>query len=175
MKDLDAKAGNTGIVGEYFYRIETREGDDFDTQCRKWVKWQEENLKNAITKLSFPTSPCSLFQAFFDTRFFYFYDPSTPSLCFYSSFGYVITSPVFAFVYQKSCYSVSPQDFGALAVANDVDAGSLEVFYLNQPNDVLNDTTAKQICCYNSNNCNKFYQVRPSDDCAGYRPPRRRK
>ena len=175
MKDLDTKAGNTGIKGDYFYRLETRDGDDFDTQCRKWVKWQEDNLKHAATRLSFPKSPCSLFQASFDSRFFPFNDPSTLNLCFYSSLGYVIRSPVSAFVYQKSCYSVSPQDFAALRLANGVDAGSLEVFYLNRPNDVLDDTTAKEICCYKSSNCDKFYQVRPSDDCAGYCPPRRRK
>lgn len=174
MKDLDTKVGDTGVVGEYFYRIETREGDDFDTQCRKWFKWQEKDIKNAITPLSFPSCPCSIFQADFDSRFFGpIIEPFSPNFCYLSSFPNDITSPVEASVYQKCCYSIFFEDFGALVVSDD--GGSLEVVYSVLPEGELDDITAKQICCYDSNNCDKFYEVRPADNCAAYRTPRRRK
>ena len=179
MKDLSnsIQDENTDrIQGEYYFRIETRKGDDDETKCRKWVKWQEDNVKSLITASFLPSCPCSLFQALFDSRFFgFFFDALTGNLCFYSSFpNFIVGNLVFGLVSQKCCYSGFFEDFGAI-VLNDVGAGSVDVFYFTRPDDILDDNTAKQVCCYGSQNCDKFYSVRPSQDCTGYRVLRRSK
>jgi len=159
---------NSIIRGEFSFRIETRTGDDDETKCRKWVKFQEDNLKSLITQSFLPRCPCSLFQALFDSRFF-FSDPFTENICFNSSVITPITGNLVSGVlFQRCCYS--PQ-FGALVV-DEVDAGSVvfEKGKTTLPDDVLDDFAAKQVCCYNSPNCDKFYSVRPSQDCTGYLP-----
>lgn len=164
--------GNTGIIGEYFYRIENREGPDFDTQCRSWVRYQEENTMPHINSSFLPSCPCSLTQAELDSFFFPINDASSSELvlCYQFFSANFIGNPVFAYVFQVCCYSNSTEDAGAL-IFNEVDGGNLQVLYFNQPNDVLNDTAAKQVCCIDSNNCDEFYDVRPSDTCVRYIPP----
>lgn len=177
MKDLDKKVGNKGTIGEYFYRIEAREGDDFDTQCLKWFTWQQNNLLSDIISNSnfLPVCPCSLFQATDETKYLRSFDETSPSnLCYQSRRPIPISGPVSTRISRKCCYSISLFDFGAL-IDDDVDAGSVEVSYVNRPEDVLDDTVAKGVCCNNSNNCDKFFEVRPPNSCFGYRPPRRRK
>ena len=164
---------NSIIRGVFFFRIEKRTGDDDETKCRKWVKFQEDNVKSLITALTFLKCPCSGFQAFFDSRFRFgpFIDSFTRNLCFYSSFPDVISgSLVSGFLFQKCCYS----SFGAL-VLDDVGAGSVELLGSTLPDDVLDDFAAKRVCCYDSPNCDKFFSVRPSQNCRGYRPLRRSK
>ncbi|XP_078349351.1 mucin-like protein [Oculina patagonica] len=176
VKDLDEKVGNKGIIGEYFFRIETREGDDFDTQCRKWFTWQQDNLLNDINIYSnfLPVCPCSLFQAIDETKFLRSFDETSPSiLCYKSRRRIPISNPVSTRVSRKCCYSISPHDFAALIV-DGLDAGSVEVSYVNRPDNVLDDSAAKGVCCNHSTNCDKFFEARPSDRCFGYRPPRRR-
>ena len=164
---------NSIIPGEFYFRIETRTGDDDETKCRKWVTFQEDNVKALITTTFLPICPCSFFQAFFDSRFFgFFLDPLSNNLCVYSSFPtFIAGNLVSGVVFQKCCYSSL---FGALAV-DDVDAGNVEFVTFILPDDVLDDIAAKQACCYGSTNCDKFYSVRPSQNCLGYRPLRRSK
>lgn len=159
--------------GEFFFRIEIRKGADDETQCRKWVAFQEDNVKSLITAIDLPRCPCSERQAKSDSRFVaYTFDLLTRIRCFYSVFRpFIFVSEVGGFVSQKCCYL---RDFGALVV-DDVDAGSVELFNTSLPDGVLDDIAAKQVCCYGSPNCNKFYSVRPSQDCTGYRPFRRGK
>ncbi len=177
MKDLDEKVGNKGIIGEYFFRIETREGDDSDTQCRKWFTWQQDNLLNDIIFIEsylLPVCPCSLFQATDETKFVLSFDETLPSiLCYKSRREIPISNPVSTWVSRKCCYSISSLDFAALIV-DGLDAGSVEVSYVNRPDNVLDDAAAKGVCCNHSTNCDKFFEARPTNRCFGYRPPRRR-
>ena len=164
---------NSIIRGVFFFRIETRTGDDDETKCRKWVKFQEDNVKSLITTLTFPRCPCSIFQAFFDGGFRNgpFIDPFTGNLCFSTSFPvFIAGNLVSGLLVQKCCYS----SFGAL-VLDDAGAGSVEFFQFTRPDDVLDDFTAKRVCCYDSPNCDKFFSVRPSQNCEGYKTPRRGK
>lgn len=151
----------------FFFRIETRTGADSETQCRKWVTFQENNVKSLITAIDLPRCPCSIIQALFDSRFDFFFDSLSGNLCFYSIFPpFIFGNRVGGLVSQKCCYSGF---FGALVV-DDVGAGSVELENPILPDGVLDDIAAKQVCCYGSPNCNKFYSVRPSQDCRGYRP-----
>jgi len=120
-----------------------------------------------VTAIDLPRCPCLLFQALFDSRFFgYFFDSLPDNLCFYSIFPpFIFGSEVEGFVFQKCCYSKT--FFGALVV-DDVGAGSAELFNTRLPDGILDDIAAKQVCCYGSPNCDKFYSVRPSQDCTGY-------
>lgn len=158
---------NSIIPGVFFFRIETRTGDDDETKCRKWVKFQEDYVESLITTSALPPCPCSGAQADIESRYYGpFSDPFTGIPCFYSSRPVFIAGNLFSGrLFQKCCYS----GFGALVI-DDVDAGSVEFEDFTLPDDVLDDFAAKRACCHDSTNCNKFYSVRPIHECRGYRP-----
>lgn len=151
----------------FFFRIETRTGDDDETKCRKWVKFQEDYVESLITASALPPCPCSGAQADIESRYYGpFSDPFTGIPCFYSSRPVFIAGNLFSGrLFQKCCYL----RFGALVI-DDVDAGSVEFEDFTLPDDVLDDFAAKRACCHDSTNCNKFYSVRPIHECRGYRP-----
>ena len=179
VKNLPLGKEKANNLGEYFFRIERRTGDDPDTKCRKWFTWQDANLKNAISNAdkALVACPCTEAQAFFDTRF-PFLSFQSDSICYYSveyDFELVVdNSSVDGYIERKCCYSTFQEDFGALIVEG-IDKGSLEVTYTNKPNNTLDDADAKQICCYDSFNCFLYFEARPSDRCLRYRVPLRRK
>ena len=151
----------------FFFRIETRTGDDDETKCRKWVKFQENNVESLIATSILPPCPCSGRQADTDSRYFGpIADPITRIPCFYSIItGFIAGNLVSGLLFQKCCYSGR----GALVV-DDVDAGSVELLEFTLPDDVLDDFAAKRACCHDSANCDKFYSVRPIQNCRGYFP-----
>ena len=176
---LTLRKENADNNGEYFFRLERRTGDDPETKCRKWSDWQDEYLKNDISNADdfIPACPCSIFQAFFSPSYFLIFSTESDSVCFVSIFVFPFNeaagnSFVQGFIFRKCCYSNF--FFGALLTGSD-DPGSLEVFYTDKPEDLLDDAEAKQACCFDSFNCDLYDNVRPSDDCERFFIPRRRK
>ena len=172
VKELDDHLGNTDRRGEYFFRIEDRQGDDATAQCFIWHDYQTSNmqsqLQNAVGSLT--SCPCSFWQAFFDTRFLFF-GISKGDLCFTSVTTIFINTdiggdPVFAFARQKCCYS-----FPFLDEFNSF----LTLSFVDRPDELLDDETAERLCCDESNNCDLYYEVRPLDFCDDYFPIPRRK
>ena len=154
---------NSPIPGVFYFRIETRTGDDDETKCRKWVTFQEDNVKSLITSSLLPSCPCSRVQADFDSRFF-LSDRFTNDPCFNSTVEIPIAGNLFSGdLLQTCCYNPA----GALIV-DDVDAGNVVFENTTLLDDVLDDFAAKQVCCSNSQNCGKFKSVRPTDDCTEY-------
>ena len=51
-----------------------------------------------------------------------------------------------------------------------MDYSFLKVSYFDRPDFLLDDDTAESLCCDDSNNCDKFYDVRPVDNCRRYNP-----
>ncbi|CAH3024316.1 unnamed protein product [Porites evermanni] len=167
VKELDDHLGNTDRRGEYFFRIEDRQGDDATAQCFIWHDYQTSNmqsqLQNAVGSLT--SCPCSFWQAFFDTRFLFF-GISKGDWCFTSVTTIFINTdiggdPVFAFARQKCCYS-----FPFLNVFNSF----LTLSFVDRPDELLDDETAERLCCDESNNCDLYYEVRPLDFCDDYFP-----
>ena len=158
---------NSIIPGVFYFRIETRTGDDSETKCRKWVTFQENNDISLIAATFLPRCPCSIFHASFDGRFFgSFFDRFSTNRCFYSSFPIFINENLFSgFLFQKCCYS----GFGALVV-DGAGAGSPTFLGNTLPDEVLDDLAAEQACCYDTPNCGNFHSVRPPRDCTGYFP-----
>ena len=173
-----ASPGITGLTlgrenadnnGEYFFRLERRTGDDPETKCRKWSDWQEkDDISNADNFI--PACPCSIFQAIFSPSYFLVFSTEPDSVCFISisifPFAKVTGSNSFVqgFIHRKCCYSTFLEEFGALLTESS-DPGSLEVNYIDKPEDLLDDAEAKQACCFDSFSCDLYEDVRPSDDC----------
>ena len=172
MKELDDHLGNTFRRGEYFFRIEDRQGDDATAQCFIWHDYQTSNIQshfqNAVDSLT--SCPCSFRQAFFDTRFLLI-GFSKGDWCFTSVTTIVINTdiggdPVFAFARQKCCYS--------FPFLNEF-RSFLTLSFVARPDELLDDETAERLCCDESNNCDLYYEVRPLDSCDDYFPIQRRK
>ncbi|XP_073233536.1 mucin-like protein [Porites lutea] len=180
MYNLDKKAGNTGLAGRYFWRIENRNRRDAKDKCFTWISLQQQ--ANILNLYSFRIQlnpamacPCSLSQALLDRRFF-------PDWWFTGRDGCFITRRPVLFdeerktvMRQRCCYSI---EFGSLLIGPP-NGGRLyltpfehrwnaqKVFYDS-------DQQAYEFCCFGSALCDLFYSYRPSDDCAEYRVPRRR-
>ena len=178
---LTLRRENADNDGEYFFRLEQRTGDDPETKCRKWSDWQEKYLKANISNADnfIPACPCSIFQVIFSPTYYLIFFTEPDSVCFVSIFVFPFNnkeagsnSSVQGFILRKCCYSNF--FFGALLTGSD-DPGSLEVFYTDKPEDLLDDAEAKQACCFDSFNCDLYDNVRPSDDCERFFIPRRRK
>ena len=74
---------------------------------------------------------------------------------------------------QRCCYDDSPFTFYGL-LPGAPDGGSIVV--RGRGDDVINDDEAHKLCCEDSfAYCDLFYDVRPSDTCRSYIPPRRSK
>ena len=181
MYNLDKKAGNTGLAGRYLWRIENRNRRDAKDKCFTWISLQQQ--ANILNLYSFRIQlnpamacPCSLSQALLDRRFI-------PDWWFTGRDGCFITRRPVLFdeerktvMRQRCCYSI---EFGSLLIGPP-NGGRLyltpfehrwnaqKVFYDS-------DQQAYEFCCFGSALCDLFYSYRPSDDCAEYRVPRRRK
>ncbi|KAJ8037432.1 Sushi domain-containing protein 2 [Holothuria leucospilota] len=136
-------------------------------ECSDW--FEELNSK----KIEFvPSCPCTEDQASVDGNFRrdgsssldYFHEGA--SSCYRSSFGVTTAG-------QQCCYSpdgnilMGPPGGGtadAFAPGNSLNAGTIKHLWY----DVLPWVS----CCKLSNECEIYYEHRPSDDCSDYEPPR---
>ena len=172
VKDIDEIKGNTGIQGDYCFRIERSQGDDSDAKCRKWLKWQEENLNSQIMIADkvLTNCPCSKEQAEADVRFNH-HSVHELSTCYQTFIDFniniTISNITNANVNRRCCYDSAD---GFLLVEFAVDSGRIMVNFSTPPNNIVSDETAEDICCDKFDQCVKFYEARPSDDCQGYEP-----
>ena len=129
MYDLDKRAGNTGLTGSYFWRIDNSDGRKALDRCLTWAFFQWE-----INFLYWHTlyvrwdwrmaCPCSGWQAWFDRRFFWAWRKySWPNWCFESRRSkYIWYNTGGRFVYfrmrQLCCYSTDWQDWGSLKIGS---------------------------------------------------------
>lgn len=70
---------------------------------------------------------------------------------------------------QRCCYSRAILSFGALLIGYPNGA----TFIFRNATQQAEDDKAYQHCCVASNLCDLYYLKRPSNNCTGYRPPRR--
>ena len=194
MYDLDKRAGNTGLTGSYFWRIDNSDGRKALDRCFTWAFFQGE-----INFLYWHTvyvrwdwrmaCPCSGWQAWFDRRFFWDWRKySWPNWCFESRrskyiWYYTGRRYVYFSMRQLCCYSTDWQDWGSLKIGSpDGSRVKMQLHYYysywwwwwNRDQSVYNDQQAYKYCCVDIPFCDFFYYFRPSDDCRRYIPPRRR-
>ena len=189
MYSLDDKAGNTGVLGRYFWRIENNIVKNAREKCFTWALVQENvnflYWHNKLVRQDWRMAcPCSVRQAWFDRRFFWDWRSSWPKMCFRSRSSRIFShySPNMGFVTiamtQLCCYSTRwPGDWGSLKIGPpDGSRVKVEVFYgQNHVEEVFTDLQAYKYCCVDIPLCNLFYRYRPSDNCDYYVPPIRRK
>lgn len=187
MYNLDKKAGNTGLLGRYFWRVETSHGKGALEKCFTWASLQEDVNFIFWYYLHVRSDrrmacPCTVWQAFLDRgRYFWNWRHfSWPNLCFRSRRFKIFVDDkglVVFKVLQLCCYSTKSEDFGALNIgAPDGSHITVEPYYLsNGVEERYNDLEAYNLCCVHTPFCDLFYLYRPPDDCRLYRPPPRRK
>ena len=186
MLALDENKGNTDVMGRHFWRIENVDPDS--QKCRTWAN--EQQLMNIYdyTDLSDHdrnfACPCTLFQAWFDVRFFWnWWENPWPDYCFKSrrstwvlryvpSKGYV-----YIFLKQLCCYSIDwDVSFGSLKVG-EPDGGHVAAefyryfwwWYFSWSGTLVTDQEAYKSCCVDTPHlCSVFYRYRPSHDCSDY-------
>ena len=173
--NVDEGKGNTGEVGRWFFRIEDYRGTVSPREkCIAWQQWHSPSEARISQLLStFMPCPCSFWQAWLDGRYWF----SWFTFCAYSRFfDFTAFEGMTVFVYQKCCYSRSPGSFGALMIG-PLNGGHVSYLF---PNSFLNskrklgeytDSEAYDYCCRKSSECQRFYNIRPSRSCFGYRPP----
>lgn len=164
VKNLDMSNGNTGRKGGFFFRIEQRTGDDAKAKCNTWFEFQEKVLKDellAADRLITPC-PCVFWQTWFDSRFSF--EGGTDALHFKSVIFKEVSigELLFASVHRKCNYD---NRTGLAITAED---STLEVQYLRRPSNLVEDSTARQLCLVESNSVDKFNSVRLPDNCGRY-------
>ena len=158
--------------------MEDHQGDSAREKCfawhqwHAWIRWQ---LLGELSKLE--PCPCQLWQAWRDGRFWLdFY-----TFCASSRGRFIrIRGRDYVYLYQQCCYSTELRSFGALLLGPP-DGGFGNVLFpywmyrSNGSYPLYTDSEAYQYCCVQSTECERFYQMRPSRSCFGYRPPPRSK
>ncbi|XP_068679238.1 mucin-like protein isoform X1 [Montipora foliosa] len=186
MLALDEKKGNsTDVMGRHFWRIENV--DPESQKCRTWANEQQLMDIIAYTDLSDHdrnfACPCTLFQAWFDVRFFWnWWENPWPDYCFKSrrSTWVLRYVPRKGYVYillkQLCCYSIDwDVSFGSLKVG-EPDGGHVSAefyrsswWYFPWSGTVVTDQEAYKSCCVDTPHlCSVFYRYRPSHDCSDY-------
>ena len=189
MYNLDKKAGNTGSLGRYFWRIEDSDGKGALEKCLTWAVRNEDAYVRywyyRLIQLDWQMAcPCTFWQAWLDWgRFSWSWWYSWPELCFESrrsKFVYYYSPQsglVGLWLRQECCYSTNWQDWGSLKLGPP-DGGHVKVtafhYWTNQAYTFSSDEDAYKYCCVDIPLCNLFYFYRPSDSCFLYRPPPRR-
>ncbi|KAK2567531.1 Mucin-like protein, partial [Acropora cervicornis] len=168
VKNLDMSNGNTGRKGEFFFRIEQRTGDDAKAKCNTWFEFQEKELKDELLAADrfITPCPCVFWQMWFDSRFsfegwtdaFHFKSVRRRFICKRVSTGELL----FASVHRRCNY-----DFRT-GLAIRAEDSTLEVQYWMRPSNLVEDSTARQLCLVESNSVDKFNRVRLPDNCGRY-------
>ena len=184
ISNIDDEKGNTNEVGRWFFRIENNQGTvSAREKCLAWHQWQRQIL--AYLDANFlkvfgilVPCPCQVWQAWRDGSFWF-----DTFNCAFSRRTAILRIPVGNQVipvrlYQQCCYSADLSSLGALIIGLP-DGGHLTMIFpqwfykLTNELGIYSDSEAYDYCCVNSNECERFYKVRPSRDCRGYRPPPR--
>ena len=145
--------------------------------CLEWYSSDTERFRTRDLPAPrilnrFPLScPCSLFQAFFDRRYFLM---STGNVWCYSPRFPRFLGLQLA-VDRDCCYSLQSQDFGAL-ITEGINGGSLLVIDDLMESYDEDNFLPKSYCCSDGVGlCDLYYERRPTDNCARFRPLRRGK
>ena len=193
MYNLDRKAGNTGLLGRHFWRIENSNVKNALEKCFTWTLLQQRiNVRewyNQLIRSDWRMAcPCTEWQAWLDWgRFSWDWWHSWPELCYESRRSKFIPYSNSATglrgfrLRQRCCYSTEWEDWGSLK-EGPPDGGRVQVKavynWFNEENEmekIYTDQEAYKFCCVDTPLCDLFYFYRPSDSCSLYRPPRRRK
>ena len=193
MYNLDRKAGNTGLLGRHFWRIENSNVRNALEKCFTWTFLQKrinvhERYNQLIRSDWQMACPCTEWQAWLDWgRFSWDWWYSWPELCYESRRSkfipyYHSATGLRGFrLRQQCCYSTQWEDWGSLK-EGPPNGGRVQVKavynWFNEENEmekIYTDQEAYKFCCVDTPLCDLFYFYRPSDSCSLYRPPRRRK
>ncbi|XP_022805810.1 mucin-like protein [Stylophora pistillata] len=184
LTEIDKKAGNTGVVGRHFWRIENSDGEGAQEKCLRWDMqnraWKVlDRYEELIQSDSEMACPCTGWQAFFDRgRFRWNWRNSWPELCFESRrskrFEFNTTDGPLEFeLIQQCCYSTQWEDWLSLKFGPP-DGGRVKLTFPDDSNNrtksFYTDEQAYKYCCVDSLNCDLFYELRPSDSCSNYVP-----
>ena len=194
MYDLDKRAGNTGLTGSYFWRIDNSDVGKALERCLSWARFQYKihflYWHERFVKWDWRMAcPCSGWQAWWDRRFFWNWRKySWPDWCFESRrskwIWFYISGKAYGYLRMKQlcCYSTDWQNWASLKTGPpDGSHVETQLYYYhhrwvwNRDQTVDNDQQSYKYCCVDIPFCNLFYRFRPSDNCQWYRPPRRRK
>ncbi|XP_031551867.1 mucin-like protein isoform X2 [Actinia tenebrosa] len=166
------KSTRNGIRGRVFIRLEDSRGEeDHRLRCVKWYYQQGDH--RAFTQ-SLQPCPCSEWQARRDRRF-RLTTWSWPRICYYSRFP---TSWGWG---QECCYKFERAQgrwgwwwWISFLAYGFPDGGNAHRFHkYRYPTEYQNDDKqAYQDCCIKSSMCWMYQEVRPSDTCSRYVPPR---
>ena len=160
--------GNTGKKGEFFFRIEQRTGDDAKTKCNTWFEFQEKELKDELLAADrfITPCPCVLRQIHLDRRFDF--EERTDAIHFKSVRKRVINKWVStgeqlnASIHRRCAYDFRT---GGSIRAED---STLEVLFWTRPGNLVEDSTARQLCLIESNSVGKFDRVRLPNNCSRF-------
>ena len=157
----------TQELGRWFFRLdESSIGEDPGKKCFDWYLDQPPpfTLDQRIP------CPCSLFQAKLDRRYYTSFIESFSRFCVLSfrSVPWYDRSDVF--ILQECCYDLRFTSFGSLIVGPG-NGGHQRLRALNPSSlGFISDDDAYKACCVESDQCEMFYEKRPSDFCTSYRP-----
>ncbi|XP_068697609.1 mucin-like protein [Montipora foliosa] len=184
MLALDEKKGNTDVTGRHFWRVENVYPES--QKCRTWANDQQlMSIYDYTFLIQNDTNfacPCTLFQAWFDVRFFWnWWENPWPDWCFKSrrsrwAFTFMPGKGYdFILLKQLCCYSIDWEvSFGSLKIG-EPDGGHVAAEFhsfwwsSSWSGAVVTDQEAYKSCCVDTPYlCSVFYRYRPSQDCRGY-------
>ncbi|KAK2173006.1 hypothetical protein NP493_911g00016 [Ridgeia piscesae] len=163
---LDTLLGNTGVNGRYIFNVAPgRQKHNYAQKCRNWHA--KEMKRMSLVRyylLSTLGCPCDLRLARRDGRWRFdwkqYFETNFKRRCIYESATCGQST-------QECCYSPS----GSL-ITTEAGRG-VQTFFYHPHSSTLHhkyDVLPKQWCCYLTDNCDLFYEVRPMDRCNGYTP-----
>ena len=161
--EIDIVTGNTGNMGEWYFRLIDPDSDlDPEQECFKWVGRQEKKTFEDYFE-GLPSCPCTWSQARRDWRFWFGWrwglssGPNCATLVWSRRQSTV-----------ECCYDESS---GALLVEGP-SGGSYKLHHplFSNREYITEDKQPFEYCCQSSKLCSMFYAYRPSDDCSGYDP-----
>ncbi|KAK2152978.1 hypothetical protein NP493_2378g00005 [Ridgeia piscesae] len=163
---LNKRIGNTGERGRYLFRVTSgRHVVNYDQKCSNWFANEMKRIWLVRYYWSWTmVCPCDLRLALMDTRWGFdwkqFYETEFERRCIYERMPWKQST-------QECCYT----PYGALIGTEDGRGGQTFFYHpryrrLHEKYDVL----PKEWCCLFTDNCERFYHVRPIDYCWGYTP-----
>ncbi|XP_059163678.1 uncharacterized protein LOC131946767 [Physella acuta] len=158
---FDRVLGNTGAPGQWFIKV--GEKDNYKMMCRSWYRSASVAELIAINNknLEMPACPCNKLVAYNSPLWVQSTHAQNQSHCFdllpyYGEFG------------RQCCYRMD----GSFSLeTRKPQAGSLQRYNAfnslihNSKDHHINDIEPKNWCCYQSNLCDLYYELRPTVQC----------
>ncbi|XP_064644501.1 mucin-like protein [Lineus longissimus] len=156
---IDTIAGNTGVAGKWIYKINSASSGSF-TPARMCFSWHSQQT----ALIARNTCPNTHWQAMVDFRYRYMH------YMYYN--GYNMDPRVYCFIQRFMRYDWASGQWIREMCCYDMIYGSLETKSPNAGSAIsslTNDLTGKSLCCFQSNFCHLYYEMRPISYSTSYR------